>query len=197
MTPCSQVVKLCAYPGGANCLSAGAPIDFTGYVTNCGDINLTNVTVVDTRAGTLLTPGGLGLLQPFNLPVGGAVAFKGSFTPTSAEICAGSAASIITVRGTDTTVIGGPNASVTNSVTGSCSICPVVCAPVLTNPRITAGQFNVSFVTTPARTNIVEYTDSLWPPNWQTLTNFLGDGAARTITDPVANRERYYRVLIK
>src|SRR5262245_19428225 len=51
VTPCIQVVKVCAYPPTfPTCFPAGANIDFIGYVTNCGDIRLTDVTVVDGRS---------------------------------------------------------------------------------------------------------------------------------------------------
>src|ERR1043166_908089 len=82
-TPCIQVVKLCNYPPNSpTCFPAGANIDFTGYVTNCGNIRLTNVTVVDCRpllGAGLLDTNGFPLIQPLTLNPGQAIGFRGSF----------------------------------------------------------------------------------------------------------------------
>ena len=40
----------------------------------------------------------------------------------------------------------------------------------------------------------VQFTDSLNPTNWQTLTNFTGDGFDMIVTDPSNYPQRYYRV---
>ena len=134
VTPCIQTVTTYAYPGTNTCFAAGSPVSFTSYVTNCGDIQLTNVTVVHSRGATLYstTPPNLPLSLPLSLAPGAKVAFQGSFTPTAGEIAAGSAADTLTARGTDTTIIGGPNASVTNSITTACNICAAPALPCLT-----------------------------------------------------------------
>lgn len=130
VTPCIQIFKQCAYPQGQTCFQAGQPIGFTGYVTNCGDITLTNVVIADSRTGILLAPNGIPLLQPLTLVTGQVVNFKGSYTATLQETCSGKATNNISVRGTDTTQIGGPNASVTNTATAICNICVVPCLQV-------------------------------------------------------------------
>lgn len=89
---------------------------------------MANVTVVNSRLLIrapfgLKGTNGLPLIQPLTLDLGQVVRFQGNFTPTAADIAAGSAASNMTVSGRDTTAIGGPNASVTNSITTSCNIC--------------------------------------------------------------------------
>jgi hypothetical protein len=53
--------------------------------------------------------------------------------PSLAETCAGSATNGTTVRGTDITTIGGPNASVTDSTTNACAICVTPCLQVTRN----------------------------------------------------------------
>lgn len=116
VTPCIEVFKIC----GTNCV--GAPVEFTGYVTNCGDINLTNVNVVDDRTASLFEPDGDPLPLPLSVAVGAVVQFKGSFTPLGSETV--TATNTLTAWGTDTTTIGGPNASVTNTATAICSITP-------------------------------------------------------------------------
>ena len=70
---------------------------------------------------------------PLTLNPGQAVAFTGSFQPTLAETCAGSVSSTTTVRGTDISIIGGPNASVTNASTTTCRICVNPCLTVTKN----------------------------------------------------------------
>jgi len=105
--PCIQVVKQCAYPtNGPTCFPAGTNIDFIGYVTNCGNIQLTNVTIVDCRpllGAGLLDTNGLALIQPLALDPGQAIGFQGSFAPSLAETFAQAATNCITVRGTDIT----------------------------------------------------------------------------------------------
>lgn len=48
----------------------------------------------------------------------------------------------------------------------------------------------------PGFLNDVQVSDSLIPPNWKSLTNFVGDGSLFTITDaPVNVGTRFYRVV--
>jgi hypothetical protein len=61
--------------------------------------------------------------------------------------------------------------------------------------RSGAGGWSFSFQTTAGLTNIVQYTDSLSPPNWQTLTAIVGDGAVHVVHDAVVGlASRFYRV---
>ena len=53
VTPCVQVVEQCAYRAGTNCFPAGGQIYISGYVTNCGDFRLTNVTILNSRTASL------------------------------------------------------------------------------------------------------------------------------------------------
>lgn len=42
----------------------------------------------------------------------------------------------------------------------------------------------------------LQYSDSLTPANWKSLTNFVGDGSLVTVTDsPITSGSRFYRVL--
>jgi hypothetical protein len=58
--------------------------------------------------------------------------FSNSFLPTTEEIDAGSSTNLVTATAQDTTEIGGPNASVTNSTWTVCAICvlPTPAPPV-------------------------------------------------------------------
>lgn len=126
VTPCLQVFKTCDLPPGESCIPPEAMMRFRGYVTNCGDITLTNVTVGDSRAGPvqLFNPtNGAALSGNVILPRGAYAVFSNSFLPTLSETCAGSAGSVTTATARDTTDIGGPNAAVTNSLTTACPIC--------------------------------------------------------------------------
>ena len=128
VTPCLQVLRQFAYPAGQTCFPANERIRFTGSVTNCGDITLTNVTVMDDRAGVmqLLNPAdGSPLVPPVALAPGAYAVFSNSFLPTPVEVSAGKATNSITTTGTDITVIGGPRASVTNNANAGGAICPI------------------------------------------------------------------------
>ena len=155
VTPCVQAITTCAYVGTNTCFAANEPIKFTGYVTNCGDIRMTNVLVKVTTASApngvqLLStiPPNLPLLLPFSLDPGQAVGYQGSYNPTLAEICAGSSAKTATVSGTDVSFIGGPNASVTNVSVSSCQICIAPCLKITRDcsPTIIGGSQTVSGV---------------------------------------------------
>jgi fibronectin-binding autotransporter adhesin len=69
-----------------------------------------------------------------------------------------------------------------------------VAQPVITGPTRKGTNSIISFQTTSGLTNVVQFTDSLNPPNWQTLTNILGDGTVRSVTNGTPSTQRYYRV---
>jgi hypothetical protein len=65
-------------------------------------------------------------------------------------------------------------------------------------PSFTSDTFSFSFPTTAGQTNTVQYTPSLSPANWQTLTNLIGNGQVQTFTDATAtNQTRFYRVVFE
>lgn len=156
VAPCLQVFKTCDLPAGQECFAAETPVRFRGYVTNCGDITLTNVAVVDSRSGAvaLFNPtNGAALTGNVSLPPGAYAVFSNSFLPTLAETCAGSAASAITATARDTTVIGGPNAAVTNALTAACPICVQPGLAVTKNCPAAAGAPGAVLTFTGAVTN--------------------------------------------
>ncbi len=70
--------------------------------------------------------------------------------------------------------------------------------PSLQSPSFTDKTLSFGFQTTTGLTNIVQYTTSLSPPDWQPLTNIVGDGLVHFFTDNKAtNASRYYRVGFK
>lgn len=65
----------------------------------------------------------------------------------------------------------------------------------LINPATGGGQFQFQFPTQADASYTVQFTDSLSPITWQTLTNLAGNGSPAAISDPnPAGTERYYRV---
>jgi hypothetical protein len=65
----------------------------------------------------------------------------------------------------------------------------------LINPSTGADRFQFSFPTQVDVGYMVQFTDSLSPITWQTLTNLTGNGSPVAISDPnPAGTERYYRV---
>jgi len=56
-------------------------------------------------------------------------------------------------------------------------------------------QFVFSFPTTSGLTNVVEYTDSLNPANWQPFATNNGDGLVHFVTNsPTSSTNRFFRV---
>jgi hypothetical protein len=162
-------------------------------VTNCGDIALTNVVIADNRTASLtVLSNGLPVLPPFRLATNGVVTYAGRFTPTLAETCAGSAANTVTVSGTDTTAIGGANASVTNSTTVSGAIC---CAnPCLSPTPLTNGQFQFT-VTGHAGSNYeIQVSTNLGTTNWLSLSTNAAPFAFAE-SNALFYTQRFYRAV--
>ena len=89
--------------------------------------------------------------------------------------------------------------SVSNQVSAYTSvICATPQGPKLVVPPLCGeGDFRFSIITEQGLHYTVEYTPSLTPPNWQTLTTFIGNGGAVTITDPANQAQRFYRVIVQ
>jgi hypothetical protein len=67
--------------------------------------------------------------------------------------------------------------------------------PILFAPRAVNGKFLVSIQTELGGNYTVSYANSLSNPNWQTLTNFTGNGAAMTVTNfSPGVAQRYFRL---
>jgi hypothetical protein len=66
---------------------------------------------------------------------------------------------------------------------------------VILNPSMTGADISFSIATEANRAYSVQYTTSLYPANWQALTNFTGDGTLATVTDrTTSGAQRFYRV---
>ncbi len=67
----------------------------------------------------------------------------------------------------------------------------------ITGPVASDGAFSFSFASQAGTNYTVQFTDSLQPVNWQTLTNLSGTGALLPVTDePLTNAQRFYRVQV-
>jgi hypothetical protein len=70
--------------------------------------------------------------------------------------------------------------------------------PVLLSPSIANGAFGFAFQTTAGLTSLVQYTPSLSPAVWQTLTNIVGDGRIQSVTENIStNTSGFYRVVFE
>jgi hypothetical protein len=67
----------------------------------------------------------------------------------------------------------------------------------LLNPQAGSGSFTFSFRADSGRIYIVQYTDSLNPINWQTLSTIIGTGVDETVTDSATYPERFYRIQVQ
>ena len=67
---------------------------------------------------------------------------------------------------------------------------------VIQNPQWLNGSFSFSFLTQANDAYYVQYTYSLAPASWTTLTSFEGDGSTVTVTNQVpTNPNSFYRVV--
>jgi hypothetical protein len=67
--------------------------------------------------------------------------------------------------------------------------------PILTTASHSRNQFVLSFPTTAGFTNVVEYTPTLNPANWQPLATNIGDGTIHSLTNsPLILSNCFYRV---
>ena len=64
-------------------------------------------------------------------------------------------------------------------------------------PVVSGGTLSFSIFAMPGFSYRVQASDSLNPPNWQTLEEFAGDGSTKTIPDPATGPQRFYRVLFE
>lgn len=67
--------------------------------------------------------------------------------------------------------------------------------PTIISPAHNGNTSSFSYQSTTGLTNVVEFTDSLNPQNWQVLTTIPGDGSLKLVTDNAATvSTRFYRV---
>jgi hypothetical protein len=62
------------------------------------------------------------------------------------------------------------------------------------NVSVSAGVISIKFQSQNQHSYTVQYSGSLNPVNWQTLTTVNGDGTVKTVTDTVSGPQRFYRI---
>jgi len=69
-------------------------------------------------------------------------------------------------------------------------------APIIFAPTKVGNNFTLSFQTDLGKTYLVQYTDVISPPNWQSLPSIPGNGAVQTVTNSAPDTaQRYYRLI--
>jgi hypothetical protein len=176
LRPCISCAKTCTVVGD------GGTVSFSGSVSNCGNIALTNITVVDSQpvANTVITNFGTNILFPAQI-----FTYSGSYKASS-----GLNVDTVTVSGTE------PNRSqpVVRTLSASCTSTCLV-SNTLFGSSADGSNISLSFATETNRTYTFQFAASLFPADWQTLSNLPGDGAVATVRDNTTNGQRFYRVL--
>jgi len=70
-------------------------------------------------------------------------------------------------------------------------------SPTFFAPTEVGTNFIVSFQTNPGNTYTVQYTDTLIPPNWQSLPSIPGNGAVESVTNSAPGIAHRYYLLIE
>lgn len=74
---------------------------------------------------------------------------------------------------------------------------PAPAPPRLLDPGLNGSNLRFSMQTEPGVTYHIECSDSLTPPNWQTVETTVGDGGVRTLAYPCTNTQRFYRLRVQ
>jgi hypothetical protein len=169
--PSLGVVEFC--PPGP--IPMGSTFAFTGFVTNSGQVVLTNVVVIGPLGTN--TP----VLGPITLAPHQAVNYSGSFTAVFNTAA-------ITVSATGQETCGGT----TGSDSASCIVVPT---PQIVNDP---GTNLITFPTAHGETYTVQYKNTLTDPAWISMPGVMsGSGTNMTFKDVVPGPTRFYRVMVK
>jgi hypothetical protein len=108
------------------------------------------------------------------------------------DYSAASSNKTLTVKWTADAVFDDANANVT--LQAAALFTPPNPLPLALSIFRNNGTVSLWFPTQTGTNYALEYSASLMPTNWQTLTNFIGNGSDAIVVEPVANSERWYRV---
>jgi hypothetical protein len=200
--PGIQTVEQCVLPQGRMGFAPGEAVVLTGYVTNCGDINLTNVIANGTQAGRLVLNDpvtGSPLATNTNggafLAVGSMAIYRASYVPTLTEASRGFTTNSVTVTATDTSEIGGPSAAVSDSTFATCPICVAPCVSI----SMSNGVATIVWSATPGQKYRVQYRQDLNGGTvWSNLTpDIMAFAFSATNQDNILGTagQRFYRVV--
>jgi len=172
-SPSIAVVQHCP----ASPLTAGSLYQYSGYVTNTGDVVLTNVMVLGPQGTNVMEPG-------LELAPGESEEYSGFVT-------IGSNPGSVTVTASGQAICDGKLVSNTAS-------CPVAgpTPPVISTVRVANGVFTLAFATESGQSYTVQYKNSLSDPTWIDLKTLLGTGGTQAITDAIGTQQkaRFYRI---
>ena len=69
-------------------------------------------------------------------------------------------------------------------------------SPTFFAPAKIGDNFVIAFQTNPGNTYTVQYTDTLAPPNWQSLPSVAGNGTVERVTNSAPGiAQRFYRLI--
>ena len=69
-------------------------------------------------------------------------------------------------------------------------------SPTFSGPTKIGTNYIISFQTNPGNNYTVQYTDTLAPPNWQSLPTVAGNGAVESVTNSAPGiAQRFYRLI--
>ena len=68
---------------------------------------------------------------------------------------------------------------------------------VLSTPILSGNSMSLSFATAAGLSYLVQFSDTLSPPNWQPLKSVTGDGTVQTVTDSTTAPQRFYRLTVE
>jgi hypothetical protein len=176
-TPSITVTRVCP----TTPVPVGGTFAFTGVVSNNGDVNLTNVTVVSSQPSAE-TP----VLGPIELAPGETKSFSGSYVVTAGN----PAEDTVTARGLD--VCQGRTATATADCAGP------IAQLVINSVSVANGTAMVTWSAIPGKVYRVQCRASSRDANW---TDVPGDvtatGATASKVDDVQSiQQRFYRVMV-
>jgi len=176
-TPSIAVAQTCPAAGQAS----GTVYQFSGSVTNTGDINLTNVFVFSSL------PNNTRLLGPIELAPGESEGFSGSYTIPGGS---NAAPNIVTASGTDICQAR----TVTNQ--SSCTPSLVIGGAGVASSSYSNGTFRLSFASQSGVSYTIQYKNSLLNATWTNLQTVTGTGGNMTIADATGGQPmRFYRII--
>jgi hypothetical protein len=104
---------------------------------------------------------------------------------------------VVSLGGVETLKVTAPPGSATGSLNAHFYMfAPFVpsAVPMSLSASISGGLIAIKFPTESGYSYTVQYSSSLSPANWQTLTTVSGDGTIKTVTDTMSGAQQFYRV---
>jgi hypothetical protein len=177
-TPGITVTRVCP----PTPVPVGGLFTFTGVVSNNGDVNLTNVTVVSSQPSAN-TP----LLGPIELAPGETKQFSGSYTVTADSNPA-----------TDTVTAQGYDVCQGRTTTASADCSGPVGPLVISSVALANGTARITWTAKVGTVYRIQRTDSSDDTNWTTIPgDVTATGATASKDDAVGSvQQRFYRVMV-